>query len=241
LILKDGLVVMAIWKDFTLGTVQTVVFTPDNSAFNSGKILAIVLGKFSERFDGDMQVLPVPLGAPPELPHVMLKSKDGHWGLNISPVRMDSFRKDSEGNLSDIVRECAQVQTEYIRSAKVRVGKLALVVMRLCPVINPAQELIQRFCTEASQQEPFNNSKAFEIHNHKTYTPSVNDINYQINSWVRCQTAERALDHQPIILVTQDLNTVENESLSFDVDQIESFFELAVKEVDEILKKYFPE
>jgi hypothetical protein len=238
---------MATWKDFTLKSVQTAIFTPNNPDFNKGKILAAILSKFKDRFNGEMHILPVP-SMPPNspfgslMPHMILKSNDGLWQLNISPARTDTiWTTQDKGNFAEIVQECSEIQEEYVRETGSPVARTALVAARVCATDNPSQELIQRFCNEPSQNGPFVHSKAFEIHNFKVYTPTREGVNYRINSWVRCKTAETALDRKPVILVEQDLNTSEDEPCRFEIDQISKFFRAGIAEMDQILQLYFPE
>jgi hypothetical protein len=232
-------------NDFTLNSVQTAVFTQDQSAFVAGKALAAVLEKFSQRYDGQMQVLPLPLNAPLEIPHVSLQSSDGKWRLNMGPSRLDSFWTNlpftiTPLSLESVAQECAEVQDHYLGKRQAQVGRLALIVSRICPVERPAETLIQHFCNERSQQQPFRHSATFEVHNHKVYTPEKEGIDYQVNSWVRCKTTSLVADNRPVILVEQDLNTLEKPPHLFDDSQIRAFFRMAVHEADEILRVYFP-
>jgi hypothetical protein len=237
---------MATWQEFTLQLVQTVVFTPEHAAFASGKAVATILASSQDRFDGEMQVLPLPAEVPPEIPPVQLRSSDGRWGLSMAPARIDSVWRILAGasppSLLAVVSECALVQERYVREMRVRVGRVALIVHRVCPVENPAQALIERFCNEASRREPFNRSESFEIHNHKVYAPRREGIDYEVNSWVRCKTAKLVADNRPVILVEQDMNTLatELESRRFEPVQLHAFFQMAAVEADEILRKYFP-
>jgi len=102
--------------------------------------------------------------------------------------------------------------------------------------------LIQRFCNEASQRDPFNRSEAFEIHNHKVYTPG-GGVDFRINSWVRCRSAVLSLINQPGIAVEQDLNTLAEEAAQrrFAPVELRNFFAVVAHEADSILRKYFPE
>ncbi len=238
---------MPAWQDFVVSMVQTAVFTPEPSAFASGKAVGIILAGFQDRFDGEMKVLPLPAEIPPEIHRVVLQSSDGRWRLSMAPARIDSVWRNtagaSEASLTTVVSQCAEVQERYIEEAGVRVGRVAVVIHRLCPVENPAETLIERFCNEASQREPFNHSKSFEIHNHKVYAPRREGTDYTVNSWVRCKTANRVPDDHPVILVEQDLNTLatELESQRFDTARMRAFFAAAPVEADEILRKYFPD
>lgn len=243
----NGCATMVNWQQFMLSSVQAAMFTPDHSAFGANRVVATILRQFGERLSGDMQVLPLPPGIPPEIPSVVLKSNDGSQEVNAAPARFNCVwnRIDPGTSLTlrQVLDQCVEVLEYYVRETEVRVGRLALVLERACPNENPAPTLIQRFCTEESQQEPFNRSTTFAIHNHKTYTPVYEGVDYQINSWVRCQCGVVKPEKTPAVVVTQDLNTMvaDLEQREFDADKIRVFFSMACDEAEAILKKYFPE
>ena len=240
---------MVNWQQFTLSSVQTAMFTPDHSAFAGSRVVATIMRQFGERFSGDMQVLPLPPGVPPEIPRVVLKSSDGSQEVNAGPARFNyvwnRIGPDASLTLRQALDQCVEVLGYYVRETGVRVGRLALVLQRACPCPNedPAQTLIQRFCAEESQREPFNRSATFEIHNHKDYTPVREDVDYRINSWVRCQCGLVEPEKDPTIVVIQDLNTMvaDLEQRQFDADKIGVFFSMVCDEAEAIIKKYFPE
>lgn len=237
---------MATWQQFGIDLVQAVIFTPDQTAgFSSGKAVKIILTRFQERYSGEMQVLPLPAEVPPEIPRVVLVSDDNRHRLAMAPSRIDSViavPPPHQAALPPLVREAAEVVEHYVQQAGSRVGRLALIVHRLCPDARPAQTLIERFCNEASQQQPFNRSESFEIHNHKVYTPPGDAIGYPINSWVRCKSGKVVADGSPVILVEQDLNTLSpgSESRNLRIDQMQAFFAFATQEAEGLLTKYFP-
>jgi hypothetical protein len=237
---------MVTWRDFTPEAVQAVLFTPGSSDFASGRAVATILPRFRERFDGEMQALPLPADVPAEIPRVTLQGSDGRWRLQMGPARVDCIwnRKSSESStdLATIVRDCVEVLYQYVQEMSTSVGRIALVIYRVFPTDNPAQTLIKQFCNAASQREPFNRSEAFEIHNHKVYTPKQG-ISDAINSWVRCKSATTVPDNRPVILVEQDLNSLAQElsTRRFTADEIRVFFEAASREAEDILRRYFPE
>ncbi len=238
---------MVSWRQFTLSSVQTAMFTPDHSAFAGRRVVATIMRQFGERFSGDMQVLPLPPGIPPEISRVVLKSSDGSQEVNAGPARFNYVwnRVDPDASLTlrQALDQCVEVLEYYVRETSVRVGRLALVLQRACPNENPAPTLIQRFCTEESQREPFNRSVTFEIHNHKDYMPVREGVDYQINSWVRCQCGLVEPEKTRAIVVIQDLNTMaaDLEQRQFDADKIGVFFSMVCDEAEAIIKKYFPE
>jgi hypothetical protein len=204
------------------------------------------MANFRERFDGEMQVLPIPSDVPAEIPRIIMQSSDGQWRLSMGPARFDSVWQNNTpsgtSSLSYLVQKCFEVQERYVRENNIRVSRTALIIHRTSPCLNPAQDLIHRFCNEKSQREPFNRSESFEIHNHKVYLLRADETGFEINSWVRCKAAKLLADSRSVILVEQDLNTVpkESDSNSFDPDQIAIFFQKAALEADEIFRKYFP-
>jgi hypothetical protein len=234
-------------REFTVNLVHGAIFTVDHSAFSNARAVAIILQKYAERFAGEMQALKLPSDIPVDLPHVVLQSSDGSWRMQMGPARIDAFWANPTAATSiafdEAVLTCAEMLQHYAHESHAKVGRTALVLRRICPVAEPAQTLIKRFCNRASQEAPFNRSSTFEIHNHKVYAPGRDGIDYRVNSWVRCKTSELAADHRPIILVEQDLNTLADEAPTrrFAPDQIKRFFEMARLEADEIFAKYFPE
>lgn len=237
---------MLTWQEFTVESVQAAIFTPDRSKFSGSRVVAAVLQKFGERLGGDVQVLPIPSDAPVDIPRVTLQSADHSRILTAGPARMDYVWKRVGAQeslaLGTAVAECIDVLAGYVTDIPARVDRLALVLQRSCPVADPARELIARFCNEQSQREPFNRSATFEIHNHKRYHPSREGVDYDINSWVRCQCGVLDPGGAPVIAVLQDLNTVvENEPpRQFDAGRIRAFFLMASEEAETIIKKYFP-
>jgi hypothetical protein len=237
---------MVNWQDFVAESVQGVLFTPDHSAFFSGRVVATILRKFGERFSGEMQVLPIPPDIPPEIPRIALQSDDGSHALNAAPAQFSYTWKRPNDNtltLHQAVDQCVDVLGYYVSEMRVRVGRIGLVVNRACPNPQPAQTLIRQFCNEASQREPFNRSATFEIHNHKEYIPLAQGVDYTINSWVRCRCGAIEPEKTPAIVVVQDLNTIaaDLDRRLFDTDGIRAFFSMASEEAETIIKEYFPD
>jgi hypothetical protein len=236
--------------DFKLTAVRLVAFTPNLADFKPSALLATVLAKYATRLDGNVQALPLPEDAPPDLPRIQLASKDGTWGFAASPSRITSAcsLKEEENSetvrLAGVVAVCREPIEHYVRENDVRVGRLGLVVTPVSQAENPAQTLIERFCrNEAkdadSPDAPLRNSTNFEIHNHKRYELPTG---VTANSWVRCRTGTVGKDASRVLTVEQDINTLAEdlEERTFRVEDITSFFDTAVDEGEAILREYFP-
>lgn len=235
-------------EKFELTGVRLVVFTPNHGEFKPSTVLAAVLGKFGKRFDGTVQVLPLPPEIPPDLPRIQLASKDSAWSFSASPSQVVSSWNRKTGAqptiLAQMVKDCAAVIENHVAQIDTRVGRMGMVITRGCRVDKPASVLIDRFCNNdvkgpESPDAPLRNSLNFEIHNHKRYSAPTGCA---VNSWVRCRTGDVGIEAQPGVTVEQDINTLseEMEKRSFTPEQIREFAGMVAGEADSILRTYFP-
>lgn len=235
-------------SDFSVATVQAVAFTRDRSALTPSKVIATITPMYADRFNGDMQVIPIPKEFPDEISRLELKSEDNRWSLNSSLVRMSSIWTATQSNdvpPVDVVIQCAQVLSHFFRQqGAAQVNRLALVLNRVATGKDLAPLLIARFCArevcdDGSSRAPLRHSKAFQIHNLKKYQSPMAGV--RLNSWVRCKT-ESEEEQKNKLFFEQDINTPHEESgRSFSPAQIDEFFLMAQGEADQILNLYFPE
>jgi hypothetical protein len=229
-------------SQFKLVLAQAVIFTPEEKSFSQPTILGTILAKYSDRYDGVVQAIPLPEDMPPELPRVVLQSKDEIWQLRGAPARVDSvwiYRGGAAYESGEIISKCAAVLEHYVRAANTRVGRLALVLTRVAEASDPARQLIDHFCNDKTRTTVFRRSENFEIHNHKRYRLGDGP---EINSWVRCKTATLTDDERAVV-VEQDLNTLTT-ALHQDLygpDDIASYLRRAAAEAESICDSYFPE
>jgi len=143
------------YSQFNYASIQAVVFMAEGSQFSQPNLLATILGRYAGRFDGPVQALPLPDDAPPEIPRVILQSRDGVFKVQAGLTRVDSFwiATQQPTNQSPGL-SCVEVLEHYIRASQLplRVGRLALVITRVAELSNPAQSLIDRFCNRCSDK-----------------------------------------------------------------------------------------
>ena len=135
-------------QDLNLVTLQLSIFTPNISSFAASKALGILLSKYSQTYDGDVQVLPLPEEFPLEVPRIVLQSKDRAYRLEISPARINSLwlRTDNvQTEREEIVDICKEVLEYYIQSMQIEVNRLALVTIRVNQKQKPPNFLIKKF------------------------------------------------------------------------------------------------
>ena len=233
---------MAQAKDFRILSLQLTIYTPE-LLFNPNKILGNLMSKFSDIFDGNTTVLPVPRDVPKDVPRLILVSSDERIRLDISEARANFVRyRDESDTLIDkdaFWKLCSDVYKEYMESTSARVNRIAFVSVKFLNDGSPGLTLAQSFCKDNLLEEPFNRPENFEIHSHKIYTFE----DFKVNSWVRCKSGVLKANKAPIILVEQDINTISDktENYEFSLDDITKFVNLVDAEQGIILTKYFPE
>jgi len=229
-------------SDFSTASVQLAAFTPEPSEFSASNVLAAVLGKYANLYDGVVQALPLPENAPLEIPRVILQSKNGAFRLEAAPLRIacywivdDSLETEpGKGFLT-----CLDVLEQYLKSTNIQVYRLALVLNRIYKNQNPASQIVEQFCKPGLQASLFKESKKFELHDHK----EAQLQSFSVNSWVRFKSAQLVSENsvEPVLLIEQDTNTLAEETWQrFTANQISEYFHLALENSEKTLQNYLP-
>jgi len=228
-------------SNFKIISLQISIFTPA-LLFSKSRILEKLMSVFGDLFDGDTVAVPIPGDAPKEIPRIILHSADAKFKLEIAESRVNFFRyrkdDDVEIDTSQVLDLSSGVLKEYKDCTHSIIGRMAVVVVKSLENENPGLTLARHFCKDKWIVELFRRPDNFEIHSHKHYILE----GFNINSWVRCKTGRLIKDDKPIILVTQDINTLaeELEKRDFSFQQVKTFVEIAYKEQEQVLRKYFP-
>ncbi len=228
---------------FNIASIQCSIFTPGFS-FRPAAFLAYLLEHWSEKFDGTPVSIPVPENAPPEIPSIILTSNDNSLKMNVSRQRTNVFwnRTSSEvnPNVLSIIYEMNDILQNIVKDQKVSVSRLAFILNRFAPVEDSARMLAAHFCKEEWLTTILKQPENFELHVHDRYKLGTGQFN--VNSWVRVKTGRLLVDAKSAVLVQQDVNTIveDPESQYFELEQIQTFFQEAVKLGDQVLALYFP-
>lgn len=227
--------------NFQLQSYLLSIFTP-HANFSFGVILAEMMRGFGKVFDGQVLSLPLPPEAPADIPRITLPSGDQRLKLELSPARANIYRLRTEEDRNIDVREFLQRSGEifekYIQASGAVVGRVASVVVKTDAIPSPGLELAKHFCKQDRLTTVLNRPESFELHAHKTYTLGE----FNVNSWVRNKTGRIGRDKRPVIVIEQDLNTLQEESQQkrFSNADIRHFHELADAAHESILEKYYP-
>jgi hypothetical protein len=228
-------------KAFDIAECQFVLFTP-GLQFSVPRILASMLPVTGGLYDADPVVLPNTDELPPEVPRIILSSRDGQHRMQASAVRFDVFRRalpEHPGpTLTEALSTCLPIISSYVKATNAVVERLAVVLKRIAPVDEPAKLLARHFCKEQWLQGPLNRPQQFELHAHKVFEVPGS---VKVNSWFRIKTAILKLPQpSPGILVEQDFNTLKEEAHECKQEEIENFFRSVIPAFDEVLELYFP-
>ena len=209
---------------------------------SSSRFTSQLLPGWSDLFDGDPFMLPLPDGVPKEVPKVILQSRSNEWRTELASGRANFHWRRVPGTnvegLSRIFEQLVPLLIDYRGFVDSRIGRLAAVVTRFVPQENPGSYLASHFCREEWLRAPFNRPGSFELHAHKRFTLA----DFAVNSWVRNKTGllTEGQRSAPIVVVEQDLNTLAGEQHDFDDGRIRQFYETVTTELDAILQRYYP-
>jgi hypothetical protein len=232
-------------RDFTIGSVQAIAFTPRVAFSTTALLTHRDLAPWVAQFDGQPTILPLPPDTPPEIPRILLNSADGTRKCEISLVRIAIARLRQETAPVD-VREflgwACRLLIDYRSASGATFNRLGAVVERYATCEQPAPFLARHFCREEWLKQPFNRAEAFELNAYKKYRMGSG---WQVNSWVRNKTgslSDGKSVRTPVVIVQHDINTpsVEKEPV-MEVGEINAFFESVPTEFESTLGLYYPE
>jgi hypothetical protein len=231
-------------EDFHPFAVQLAVFTTDPLAFSTPKSLAVILGKFSHIYDGEVKTFPIPDNAPPEIPRVILQSKDQSQRLDISPARLSFYSVKTEEKAANppyIISESTEILEQYLPDIGMRVNRLGLIFARMHQLNSPAKLITERFCKPELQNTIFGNTASFDFRNHQII--KIHDLDVNLVTSIKSGLIQINGVQKQGVLIEQDINTTTEEMAqrSFEIEEIRSYFDSAVKEAEANLKIYFPE
>ena len=136
-------------EDFQVVGIQVVIFTPEEQ-LTPAKFIASVVRTHATRYSGEVQAIPLPDRVAAEIPRVILQSPDQDFRLEAAASRINSHwisRTDSKAEVAERAAECWEPVWRFVEENSITVGRIALIVRRILRDANPAQTLIDRFCS----------------------------------------------------------------------------------------------
>jgi hypothetical protein len=229
-----------------ISSIQASLFVT-NFSLSTSRILKMALDHFSDQFDGDPTVLPLPDDAPKEIPRIVLERKDKSMKLEIAPLRLNLFRTKTRDEDRIVPKEFLSTKTsmlgKIVEDIRADCVRMAIVLERFCPKKDPARDIATHFSKQQYLKEPFDRPSAFELHSLKKYS-YLNS--FEVNSWVRIKSGKVSPEKgvfRPVIIAHQDMNTLVElmDTRIYNNNDISMFFCNIFEEFNNILKLYFPQ
>lgn len=229
-------------SEFELEVVQLSAFVKDEE-FAPSRVTRWALRDRGDRYDGDPISVPDAPHVPPEIATSISQSADGKSKLEAARTRINAYRYRGKGEPLDLFEEAKSLLddiVEVIAIENVSIGRLALLVSRICDQDEAAKAIAEHFFKEQWLSGPINRPESTEIHSHKVYRFMGDTL---ANSWMRVRTGQRIETKTPVVVVDQDINTREEdrEQTTFSRDLIAEFVNTAVVEIDVVQSLYFPD
>jgi hypothetical protein len=192
-------------------------------------------------FDGEPLLLPIPADAPPDIPRIILTSKDQRYRCNITTNQLILIYTE-QGKLD---KEINDLREEYLALLcqiaevvkgewKTDVFRLGFVVRLLAFPSDPVELIKNTFIREGALKTP----RQLEVH----VLDRMAWDKLEINRWCRLSSAEiaGATGESKALSVLFDVNTIPEKRYDFSADSIIAFYDRALVYVSESLNTLFP-
>ena len=197
--------------------------------------------KVKHVFDGEPILFPIPTDAPPEIPRIILTSRDQKYRCNFALDRLNLlYTEQGKPN-----KELNDLREQYLallrRIAEVVKGewkadvfRLGFVVRSLAFPSDPVGLIKNTFIREGALKTP----RQLEVH----VLDRMTWDKLEINRWYRLSSAEiaGATGESKALSVLFDFNTIPEKRYDFGADSIIAFYDRASAYVSESLKTLFP-
>ena len=221
---------------------QISFFVPSVFYGNLQNVLKYFMEKSGSILDAQPIILPLPEGAPVEIPKFIMRSKDNTKDLQFKVNRIDmALVKPYEVGVSESERKTFEDNAiawilPFAKEFRVLIDRVGVAIQRaLIPEgsTTPSEFISQKYCKQDFLDQPFRHAKSFGIHCLKKY----NYLGHDINSWVRIQTLDILPSMQKVVGVLNDLNHLPQKT-SLTEEGIKSFIKGTNDESLQILKFY---
>lgn len=208
----------------------------------SGPAIFLKLGDWVEEFGANPTLLPSD-GLPPEVPLLSWRTDDGSTFLDVAE-QSATFRLLAQ--IGQPLQPSSRPPrfAEIIPALGVRPYRFGNIRRVAIPREDAAPYLIRKFANEWAVNEPFRNSRNFQVHNSKRYTADGWGST-EINSWVKLRSGELTGPGTQIrsLIIEQDINTPsESKDKTFSGEEFEQFADMCEQEFKDImLNIYFPD
>lgn len=197
--------------------------------------------KVKHIFDGEPVLLPIPSDAPPEIPRIILASRNQRYRCNVAVGRLDFLYTQAgepDKELTDLRDEFLTVLRQIAEVVKgewkTDVSRLGFVVESLAFPNDPLELIKSTFIREGALKAP----RRLEVH----VLDRMTWDKLEVNRWYRLSTVviPAATGERKALSVVFDVNTIPEERYDLGADSIIAFYDRASVYVSDSLKMLFP-
>lgn len=218
---------------------QLVLFSPGIVITNKSKTASSLNDILSNILDSDPMILPLPDDAPPEIPRIQLKSKDGHYELKIANNRIDfmfRYREDEQETtfpVPDLYEKFNRINQYFGEELKTQFTRSAMITQYVIELekFPGAEHLLSKYIQE---EAPLKTPYEFELHSLRKESIA----GFNVNKWTRIRSARKITDpeNNKFILFLIDINTLPEEEYEFNQEALQKFLDESSKVVNNTIE-----
>ena len=188
-------------------------------------------------FNGEPLIMPLPENAPPEIPRIILNSKDQEFSLNISPVRIDLIFNNKKQASMEFKKLSEQMKKYMDLIVKILISQFSSSFVRM-GIINitkietdkPLEKLNLYLNTSKSEVK---SKKEVQLHFYEVEEGKEE----KYNNWIRL-IAQEYDPNRPGLIMINDINSINTEGNIINVQQISQIFENVLTKMEENIATY---
>jgi len=199
--------------DFKVQKIQFALFPKNLDLTDKIKIANDLKSNAGGIFDGEPTILPLLNDAPPEIPRIILKSKDNVFSCNISNSRIDFFLQNASAeNNFEVVKKDYLLKVEslykyFVNNLKTSIGRIGFVVNFVSKLDDSANKLL----IQTVLQNDFYFAKSSKIKNISLIFSEGDKLNngFDVNRIIQIESLRKISDpaDDKLISIKYDLNT----------------------------------
>jgi len=228
--------------DFKVLRLQIALFLATMDQSDKLGIAQHIVGASAGLLDGEPVVLPIPKDSPPELPRILLQSKDGNYTCQVTGERIDLIFRETSGTprlrLKDLLDQhvqiavsVAEVVSKEHKASMYRIGFVTELLSEL--EVSSNQFIRDRFLKTERFPLPYQTNINL-LHRSRTDT-------FDINRWFKISTLRNKEDPENdlALTVTFDINSLPERKYDLDGLAIRRFCQHGSILIKEGLAEYF--
>lgn len=194
-------------------------------------------------FGGEPTIFPLPEDAPPEIPRIILKSRDGKYALNLYLNRVDLVYQgkkiDFDGTpeslktVNDSLVKCfLEVTSLLSREFSAKFNRAAMVVRHIAKLDESSKKLLAHTLLRADGDTPYEVRMAY------LFKESMGE--FKVNRWFRVETLRSKKDPKDdeALAILFDINTLPNVDYAFSEKVFQEFCNMTTKKINIEMEKF---